>query len=363
MIIEFRNDVTTNQLRHVRFALRQMGLEPIERGDWRHSVGAIDADKRVDLEAIQALPGIASVRRVKAGYKRVSKEWQSKDTVVTLDNGLRIGGDSVCLMAGPCSVENEAQLMAAAEAAAEAGGGVLRGGAYKPRTSPYAFQGLGVEGLRLLVDAGLALMAKARDRFGLALVSEAVDTRSAQLVAEYADIIQIGARNMMNFELLKFVGTLGRPVMLKRGMSATINEFLLAAEYIVHAGNPDVILCERGLRTFSDITRNVLDLSAVPVLASLTHLPVVIDPSHGTGLRHAVTPMSRAAVAAGAHGVIVEVHPDPANALSDGPQSLLPEQLLELGRALRRVAVSVDRSFETIQRRTGEIAPIYALSA
>jgi 3-deoxy-7-phosphoheptulonate synthase len=243
-------------------------------------------------------------------------------------------------MGGPCAVENEAQIMRAAEEVKRAGGALLRGGAFKPRTSPYSFQGL--------ERKGLELMAKARERFGLAVVTEAIDAQSADMIAEYGDVVQVGARNMQNFALLKHVGKLKKPVLLKRGLSATIKELLLAAEYILAEGNDQVMLCERGIRTFDDSTRNVLDIAAVPVLKGLSHLPVIADPSHGTGRRDKVVPMARAAIAAGADGLIVEMHPEPEKALSDGMQSLYPSQFAEMMDDLRKVASAIDRAVATV---------------
>ena len=249
--------------------------------------------------------------------------------------GTRIGGKEIAVMAGPCAVESEEQILGIAETLKGMGATVLRGGAFKPRSSPYSFQGLGVEGLKLL--------AKAREQTGMALVTEALDVQSADQVAEYADILQVGARNMQNYPLLRKVGRIGKPVLLKRGMSATIEELLLAAEYVLAEGNPNIILCERGIRSFDTQTRNLLDLSAIPVVKSLSHLPIIADPSHGTGVRNKVTPMARAAIAAGADGLIVEVHPDPNHALSDGAQSLYPEQFGELMNQIRVIARAIDR--------------------
>ena len=281
------------------------------------------------------MPGVQQCITVTQPFKQVSREWKEDDTVVQLANGTRIGGTELAIIAGPCAVESEAQIMEAARALRDMGATVLRGGAFKPRTSPYSFQGLGEEGLKLL--------AKARDETGMAIVTEAVDPDGVDLVAEYADIIQIGARNMQNYPLLRRAGRSGTPVLLKRGMSATIDEWLLAAEYLLAEGNDDVILCERGIRAFDTHTRNVFDLSAIPVVRELSHLPVIADPSHATGIRSKVVPMARAAVAAGADGLIVEVHPDPPKALSDGAQSLYFEQFAELMERSRVIARSIDR--------------------
>jgi 3-deoxy-7-phosphoheptulonate synthase len=290
----------------------------------------------VDSSRIEALSGVAEVIHVTKPYKQVSREWRQENTIVTLAPGVHVGGDEVVLMAGPCSVESEEQIVAAARMVRAAGASVLRGGAFKPRSSPYSFQGLGKRGLELL--------ALARQETGLAIVTEALDEDSAELVAEYGDCIQIGARNMQNYSLLKFVGRLGKPVLLKRGLAATITDLLLSAEYILAAGNPNVILCERGVRTFDTAARNMFDLTAIPIVQGLSHLPIVADPSHGTGIRDKVIPMARAAVAAGAHGVLVEVHPNPERALSDGAQSLYPEQFAQLVTELRAIAAAIGRT-------------------
>ncbi|MGH7460654.1 MAG: 3-deoxy-7-phosphoheptulonate synthase, partial [Longimicrobiales bacterium] len=279
------------------------------------------------------------VIHVSQPYKQVSREWKAENTVVELANGTRIGGPEIVLMAGPCSVESEEQILSIAHKLKASGATVLRGGAFKPRTSPYAFQGLGIKGLKLL--------DRARAETGMAVVTEALEPEMVDVVAEHADIVQIGARNMQNYPLLRRAGKAGKPVLLKRGLAATIKELLLAAEYLLAEGNPNVILCERGVRGFDDQTRNLLDLSAIPVVHSLTHLPIVADPSHGTGVRAMVTPMARAAIAAGADGLIVEVHSDPDHALSDGGQSLWPEQFEELVQQIRSIASAIGRP-ETI---------------
>jgi 3-deoxy-7-phosphoheptulonate synthase len=279
---------------------------------------------------------VSNVLIVQKPYRQASREWKPEQTIVEIAPGVRFGGGEVPIVAGPCSVESEEQILAAARQVKAAGGSALRGGAFKPRSSPYAFQGLGKQGLELL--------ALARRETGLAIVTEAMDERGADLVAEYADCIQIGARNMQNYSLLRHVGTLKKPVLLKRGMAATINDLLLSAEYVLSEGNPNVILCERGVRTFDSATRNLFDLTAIPVVQKLSHLPIVADPSHGTGLRDKVTPMARAAVAAGADGILVEMHPTPDKALSDGAQSLYPDQFAELVRQLRTIAAAIGRS-------------------
>jgi len=305
-------------------------------GAQRTAVGLVGNDGRVDAGRIEALPSVVRIIHVTKPYKQVSREWRPESTVVTIAPGVSFGGTDVPVIAGPCSVESEAQVIRAAELVRDAGGTALRGGAFKPRSSPYAFQGLGVEGLRLLV--------RAREETGLPIVTEAMDDEGARMVGEHADCIQIGARNMQNYSLLKTVGKLGRPVLLKRGMAATISDLLLSAEYILAEGNSQVILCERGVRTFDPAVRNMFDLTSIPMVHELSHLPIVADPSHGTGLRDMVTPMARAAVAAGADGIIVEMHPEPDRALSDGAQSLYPKQFADLMVELRGVATAIGRA-------------------
>lgn len=330
MLIVMRAEATDAQIQAVcqRIEALGYGARPIPGGQ-RVAIGLVGNDGAVEPGAFLSLPGVRQAIPVSAPYKQVSREWKDTPTVVTLPNGARIGGGEVGLIGGPCAVESEAQIMAAAQGVAAAGGVALRGGAYKPRTSPYSFQGLGPEGLELLAAAGKA--------FNLATITEAVDHRSADRVAERCDVIQLGARNMQNFSLLKHVATLGKPVVLKRGMAATIKEWLLAAEYLLVGGCHDVILCERGIRSFDPSTRNVLDVAAIPVAKALTHLPVIADPSHGTGLRAMVLPMARAAIAAGGDGLIVEVHPDPDVALSDAQQQLHPAAFAELCAAVRMI--------------------------
>jgi 3-deoxy-7-phosphoheptulonate synthase len=289
----------------------------------------------VDGSRIAALPGVQEIIHVTKPYKQVSREWKADSTVVRLPGGLSVGGDEVVVMAGPCSVESERQILDAAWAVREAGATVLRAGAYKPRSSPYSFQGLG--------RAGLKLLARAREETGLLIVTEAMDGEEMDFVAETADIIQLGARNMQNYSLLKRAGRSGKPILLKRGLSATIQELLLSAEYILAEGNPNVILCERGVRGFDPATRNIFDLSAIAVVHGLSHLPILADPSHGTGHRDMVIPMARAAVAAGADGLLVEVHPSPDRALSDGAQSLYPEQFDRMMKEIRLIAEAIGR--------------------
>ena len=337
MLVVMKHNAAAEEIERVVATIKEMGYDarPIP-GEQRTAVGLIGNDGRVDSARLEGLEGVLEVIPVTQPYKQVSREWREENTIVELPNGTRVGGDEVVVMAGPCSVESEAQIMDIAHKLRAMGATVLRGGAFKPRTSPYSFQGLGMKGLELL--------AKAREATGMMIVTEAVDPESADAVAEYADILQIGARNMQNYPLLRRAGKLGKPVLLKRGMSATIDELLLAAEYLLAEGNENVILCERGVRSFDTHTRNLLDLTAIPVVKALSHLPIIADPSHGTGIRSKVTPMARAAVAAGADGIIVEVHPEPPRALSDGAQSLYPEQFGELMDQMRVIAAAIGRS-------------------
>ncbi|MDZ4863857.1 MAG: 3-deoxy-7-phosphoheptulonate synthase [Gemmatimonadota bacterium] len=342
MLIVMRQDAAESEVQRVCDVIVEMGYQALPMpGKQRTTVGLVGNDGRVDGSRLEALNGVQEVIHVSKPYKQVSREWRPEPTIIRLARGVTIGGDEVVVMAGPCSVESEAQILAAAHAVRDAGATVLRAGAFKPRSSPYSFQGLGAEGLRLL--------GMARAETGLLIVTEAMDPEGADQVAEMADIIQIGARNMQNYSLLKKVGRLRRPVLLKRGLSATIQELLLSAEYILAEGNPEVILCERGVRSFDSATRNLFDLSAIPVVKTLSHLPIIADPSHGTGHRHMVIPMARAAVAAGADGLLVEVHPTPDRALSDGAQSLFPEQFTRLMHETRSIA-------EVIGRRLGTMA-------
>ena len=336
MLIVMRHGASDEEERRVCDVIVEMGYQarPMP-GRQRTTVGLVGNDGRVDGSRIEALSGVQEVIHVSKPYKQVSREWKAESTIVSLPGGLTIGGEDVVVMAGPCSVESEPQILAAAEAVREAGATVLRAGAFKPRSSPYSFQGLGVEGLHLL------RLAKAET--GLLVVTEAMDPEGAEQVAEVADIIQIGARNMQNYSLLKRAGRLQKPILLKRGLSATIQELLLSAEYILAEGNPNVILCERGVRGFDPATRNIFDLSAIPVVHGLSHLPIIADPSHGTGHREMVIPMARAAVAAGADGLLVEVHPHPDRALSDGAQSLYPEQFARLMKETRIIAEAIGR--------------------
>ena len=328
MIISMRPHATREEIDYVFERIRDFGykVHSIE-GEERVVIGVIGVgDVTACLESLEATPGVEKAVRISAPYKFVSKEFKQEPSRIRV-NGSEIGGDEFVVMAGPCSVENEKQILETADAVAAAGAKVLRGGAFKPRTSPYDFQGLALEGLKLL--------AKAREATGLAIVTEIMSEGDVDQVAEYADVMQVGARNMQNFSLLKALGKCQRPVLLKRGMSSTIKELLMSAEYITAHGNPNVILCERGIRTFETATRNTCDIAAVPVLRELTHLPVILDPSHATGKRSLVPALSRAAVAIGADGLIVEVHPRPEKAMSDGAQSLKTEQFAAMMRDLK----------------------------
>lgn len=340
MLVVMKHTAGQEDVDRVVDTIRVMGYEarPIP-GHQRTAVGLIGNDGRVDHARLEGLPGVLEVIFVSKPYKQVSREWREEDTVITLFNGTTIGGGRVAVMAGPCAVEGEGQILDIAHQVRDLGATVLRGGAFKPRTSPYAFSGLGLKGLELL--------ARAREATGLAIITEALDPESVEPVAEIADIIQIGARNMQNYTLLRRAGQSGKPVMLKRGMSATITEWLLAAEYLLAEGNHNVMLCERGVRSFDNQTRNLLDLTAIPVIQGLSHLPVVADPSHGTGVRSKVIPMARASVAAGADALMVEVHPDPALALSDGAQSLYPEQFGEMMVQVGAIARIIGRELVT----------------
>lgn len=350
MLVVMSHDATPDEIEGVVRTIREMGYEaaPIP-GKQRTAVGLVGNDGKVNADRLESLAGVREVIHVSQPYKQVSREWRAEPTIVRLANGTEIGGGQVAVMAGPCSVESEAQIMGVAEQLRAAGATVLRGGAFKPRSSPYSFQGMGMQGLRLL--------ARAREETGMAIVTEAIDPEGVDAVAEYADIIQIGARNMQNYSLLRRAGRAGKPVLLKRGMAATVKELLLSAEYILAEGNSEVILCERGVRGFDTHTRNLLDLTAIPVVQALSHLPIIADPSHGTGLRAKVIPMARAAVAAGADGLMIEVHPDPERALSDGAQSLFPDQFGELMTQIEVIAQAIGRELAPALTRTPALVP------
>ena len=335
MVIVMEASATEEQIQRIISRVSELGFD-IHRstGVSRTVIGAIGDKTGVDTRDLEVLPGVHEVLRITEPYKLASRTFRSEDTVVRIGE-VAIGSGELIIMAGPCSVESREQTMATAEIVKRTGASVLRGGAFKPRTSPYSFQGLGEEGLKILREAG--------GRFDLLVVTEVMDRTMIPLVSQYADILQVGARNMQNFTLLRDLGKAEKPVLLKRGMAATIEDWLMSAEYIMSGGNHQVILCERGIRTFERYTRNTLDISAIPVVKKLSHLPVIADPSHGTGIRDQVIPMARAAVAAGADGLLVEVHHDPDRALSDGAQSLYPEQFGELMGQLRIIVPAVGR--------------------
>ena len=337
MIIVMKSSATKKQVHHVVEKIKELGLKAmVSEGTERTIIGVIGPEDALRVQPLEVFAGVEKVMPVLKPYKLVSREFKPEATVISMD-GLTIGGKRLVMMTGPCSVENRPMLVTTANAVKKAGAQVLRGGAFKPRSSPYSFQGLGEEGLKYLREVA--------DELDMRVATELMDGRDIKLVERYADIIQIGARNMQNFNLLKEAGLCKKPVLLKRGLSATITEFLLAAEYILSQGNFNVILCERGIRTFEDQTRFTLDLAAVPVIKKLSHLPVVIDPSHATGHWDYVGSMAKAGVAAGADGLLIEVHPNPEVALSDGPQSLLPERFAELMKDVKKVALSVGRTF------------------
>jgi 3-deoxy-7-phosphoheptulonate synthase len=338
MLIVMKSHATPEQIQAVCDHIEQMGFRahPLP-GAQRTAIGITGNPGEIDRGNFEDLAGVADVIRVTKPYKLASRDVKEEDTVIHFPGtDASIGGSALAIVAGPCSIESHDQAFAIAEQVAASGAQFFRGGAYKPRTSPYAFQGLGLDALKI--------MSEIRDKFGLRIVTEAIDNETLELVAEYADVIQIGARNMQNFSLLKHAGRLRKPVLLKRGIAATLDEFLMAAEYIMSEGNYQVILCERGVRTFADHTRNTLDLSIVPAVQKLSHLPILVDPSHGTGKRDKVLPMARAAAAVGCHGILVEVHHQPDKALSDGAQSIYPDQFAQMMDEIERIAPIVQRS-------------------
>jgi 3-deoxy-7-phosphoheptulonate synthase len=337
MLVVMKAQATPEEIQAVCEHIEQLGFRPHALpGAQRTAIGITGNQGEVDRGNLESLSGVAEVIRVSKAYKLASRDVKEEDTVIRFPGtDASIGGHDLAIVAGPCSIESQAQAFAIAEQVAASGAQFFRGGAYKPRTSPYAFQGLGVEALRI--------MAQIRERFGLRIITEAIDNESLEHVVEWADVIQIGARNMQNFSLLKQAGRLRKPVLLKRGLSATLEEFLMSAEYIMSEGNYQVILCERGVRTFADHARNTLDLSIIPALQRLSHLPILVDPSHGTGRRDSVLPMARAAVASGADGIMVEVHHQPEKALSDGPQSIYPSQFATMMNELEQIAPVVGR--------------------
>ncbi len=336
MVVVMQGGATEDEIQSVINKLMGMGFDIHRSTGTRHTVlGAVGAKVDFDTRDIELLDGVEEVLRITAPYKLASRHFRPEGSFVNLDRGVTIGGDQVVVMAGPCSVESAEQIESVAATVATHGARVLRGGAFKPRTSPYSFQGIGKQ--------GLVLMREAADRHNLCVVSEVMDHTQIPMMLDYVDMLQVGARNMQNYNLLKELGKVAKPVLLKRGISATVEELLLSAEYIMAGGNYNVVLCERGIRTFENYTRNTLDISCIPVIKKLSHLPILVDPSHGTGRRDKVAPMARAALAAGADGLLIEVHNDPDKALSDGAQSLYPEQFEQLMKELRMIAPAVGR--------------------
>ena len=337
MVIVMNEQASEDQVEKVIAALTQKGYDAHRStGKSRTVIGVVGLSKTpLDPREFEIMPGVHEVIKISDPYKLAGRVFKPEDTVITIGD-VKIGGREVVLIAGPCSVESEKQLDIIASSVSRYGARILRGGAFKPRTSPYSFQGLGEEGLKYLRTTA--------DRYGLLVVTEVMDTGQIDLVAKYADILQVGARNMQHFNMLRELGKQSKPVMLKRGMAATIKEWLLSAEYIMAGGNHNILLCERGIRTFENFTRNTMDISAIPIIKKISHLPIIADPSHGTGLRDKVIPMARAAIAAGADGIMVEVHHEPETALSDGPQSLYPEQFAELMTQLRIIAPAIGRT-------------------
>ncbi len=335
MVVIIQPNATEEQIKNVEKHLEDYGFEIHKSvGVQSTIIGAIGVKPDFDTRKIKILAGVADVYRVTVPFKLASRNFHELDTVIDI-KGVKIGGNELAVMAGPCSIESEEQIFKLAEVVAKSGAKILRGGAFKPRSSPYSFQGLGEEGLKLIRQAA--------DEHNLLVITEVMESAHIDVIGKYADIYQIGARNMQNFPLLKELGDTNIPVMLKRGLSATIEEWLMSAEYILSSGNPNVILCERGIRTFEKYTRNTFDLSAIPVVHKKSHLPVIADPSHATGFRDQVPPMARAAVAAGADGLMIEIHHDPENALSDGPQALLPDTYLKLITELKTIAQAIGR--------------------
>jgi 3-deoxy-7-phosphoheptulonate synthase len=337
MIVAMQDTATEEQIQDVIEHLVRMGFSVHRTTGERQTVlAAVGARIDFDTRNLEVLGGVDKVHRISAPYKLSGRSFRPEGTVIQFSNGVKIGGPEVVVMAGPCSVESREQVFAVAEQISKAGARVLRGGAFKPRSSPYSFQGLGLEALKLLREAG--------NRFNLLVISEVMEISQIELMLPYVDIFQVGARNMQNFNLLRELGKVKTPVLLKRGIAATLEELLLSAEYIMAGGNYNVILCERGIRTFETYTRNTLDISAIPIIHKLSHLPMTSDPSHGTGIRDKVPPMARASVAAGADALLIEVHPDPDKALSDGAQSLFPDQFSKLMDELRMIAPAVGRT-------------------
>lgn len=341
MIIVLKPHPTPDQIQHVVERIEELGLTPhLSQGVARTIIGVIGDEEKLQVEPLQAIEGVERVVPILKPFKLASREFHAEDTVITV-RGVRIGRGHLAMIAGPCAIEGEGELFEVAGRVREAGANILRGGAFKPRTSPYSFQGLGEDGLKILQAAG--------ERFGMPTVTEVMDPRQVELIDRYADIFQVGARNMQNFDLLKEIGRTRRPVLLKRGLAATVKDLLMSAEYILSQGNRQVFLCERGVRSFEDSTRNMLDLSAVPNVQGQSHLPMIVDPSHATGRPDLIPSMARAAVAAGADGVHIEVHTCPEKALSDGPQALLPEQYAALMEDLRQIAELLGKTIDTCE--------------
>lgn len=336
MIIVMKHTATPEEISHVCDKIKEMGLTAqVARGVERTIIAVIGSEEQIAVEPLEAFPGVDSAMPILKPYKLATRDFKQENTVFEMPNGVKVGGKKIVVMAGPCSVENREMLFAIAERVKKAGADFLRGGAFKPRTSPYSFQGLGEEGLKYLREAG--------DKYGLLVVTEVMDPRNVELVCQYADMLQIGARNMQNFDLLRECGMSKKPTLLKRGLSATISEMLLSAEYMLAKGNFKIMLGERGIRTYETATRNTVDINAIPVVKEESHLPILVDPSHGTGKRSYVAPIAKAAIAAGCDGIMVEVHTEPEKAKSDGPQSLLPEMFETLMKEMRLVAQAVGR--------------------
>ncbi len=335
MIVVMKKSATVKETAGVIKHIEELGLKPhISQGEEKTIIGAVGNERTIDKERLLVLEGVEDVIPILKPYKLASREFKPEATVISL-NGVKIGGNAICVMAGPCAVESYEQVLEAAISAKESGAKILRGGAFKPRTSPYAFQGLGREGLKIL--------ARVREEVGIPIVTECLSQDDVDLISDYADVIQIGARNMQNFAMLERVGKQSRPVLLKRGLMSTIEELLMSAEYLLANGNYNVILCERGIRTFEKLTRNTCDIAAIPALKTLTHLPVILDPSHATGERHLIPPVSLAGIAAGADGLIIEIHPNPDKAMCDGYQSLHLDQFANLMQRVKPVAAAVGR--------------------
>ncbi len=336
MIIVMKHTATPEEIHHLCEKVKELGLTPhVSRGVERTIIGVIGEEEKVRVKPFETFPGVENVMPIQRPYKLASRDFKPEATEFEMKDGVRVGGKKIVVMAGPCSVESREMLLEIAKEVKAAGATFLRGGAFKPRTSPYSFQGLGEEGLKLLREVA--------DETGMLVVTEVMDTRTVELVSKYADMLQIGARNMQNFDLLKEIGASKKPVLLKRGLSATVSELLLSAEYLLSKGNFKVILCERGIRTFETATRNTIDINAVPVIKHETHLPVIVDPSHGTGKWEYVVPIARASIAAGADGLMIEVHNNPEEARSDGPQSLLPRKFRQMMEELRPIAKALGR--------------------